>query len=45
MQADDRLDNELMDWIHGVFFGHVLSSLHLRPFHGTRYRSLNDSFS
>jgi hypothetical protein len=24
MQADNWFDHELMDWIHGFFFGHVL---------------------
>jgi hypothetical protein len=33
MQANDRFDSELMDWIHSVFFGHVLSSLRLELFH------------
>jgi hypothetical protein len=27
MQADDRFDSELMDWVHGVFFGHVLPAV------------------
>ena len=45
MQADDWFDNELMDWIHGGFFGHVLSSLHLKPFRATRSRFLIDTFA
>jgi len=44
MQADDWFDNELMDWIHGVFFGH-LSPLRLEPFRATRSRFLIDTFA